>query len=284
MKKAGSRKKLLVTVTFVFALLLMGTTLAQTNGSLLSAFAGSFLSATPTPQPSRPKRKPATSATNAGKSNDESSLNKQTPTGESNLAQILASVDFNLIGLVGTVNPATQTVPKNIPTAVLTSIQVPEGADPAPIIAQLNLNYRIRGELSGPSFTAPRVVEAKIGEPLQIPAMPNTGDHVLQNLRIVDRTDATNATLAPVNPDSVGITVIDNILVTQVQVTEMTYEQIIQSGINLNDSNYTFYNFVIGLGTSSGAVPITIPVALPRDRGTAPRGRTPQGAGAYGAI
>jgi hypothetical protein len=276
MKKAGNRKKLLLTVTIIFSLLLIGTTLAQRNSAIFSALAGNFLSATPTPQPSRPKRKTARTESSSNKTNEEN-LTRQAPATESNLAQILASVDFNLIGLVGTVNPATQTVPKNIPTAVLTSIQVPDGTDPAPIIAQLNPNYRIRGELSGPSFTAPRIIEAKIGQPLPIPAMPNTGDHVLQNLRIIDITDATNATLAPVNPDSVGITVIDNILVTQVQVTEMTYEQIIQSGINLSNSNYNFYNFTIGLGTSSGAVPIQIPVALPSTAGQPPVVGNPTG-------
>src|SRR5262245_30956919 len=120
MKKAGSGRKLLITVTVIFSLLLIGTTLAQNNRAVFSAFAGSFLSATPTPQPSRPKRKTVRTENTPGKPGDESSLNRQTPSGESNLAQVLASVDFNLIGLVGTVNPATQTVPKNIPTAVLT--------------------------------------------------------------------------------------------------------------------------------------------------------------------
>ena len=235
-------------------------------------FTGNYASPTPTPQTVRPKRK--TTTTETENRNEQSTPNEQN---SANLSQILASADFNLIGLVGTVNPATQTVPKNIPTAVLTSVQVPEGTDTAPIIAQLNPNYRIRGELSGPSFTSPRVVEARIGQPIQIPPMPNVGDHVLQNLRIVDSTDTTNTTLAPVTPDSVGITVIDNILVTQVQVTEMTYEQIVQSGINLNNSNYNFFNFVIGLGTSSGTVPITIPVALPNTTGNPPVVGNPTG-------
>src|SRR5215213_4505067 len=113
MKKAGNRKKLLVTVTIIFSLLLIGTTLAQQNSAIFSAFAGKFISATPTPQPSRPKRKAPRTESRSDKTNDQNLLTKQAPTTESNLAQVLASVDFNLIGLVGTVNPATQTVPKN---------------------------------------------------------------------------------------------------------------------------------------------------------------------------
>ena len=244
------------------------------------------LKATPTPQPARPKRNTKTKVKSVNQNNGIFEANReQTSTpGESILAQILASADFNLVGLVGTVNPANQTVPKNIPTAVLTSIQAPEGEDPSAIIAQLNPNYRIRGELTGPSFTSPRMVEAAIGQPLPIPPLPNVGDHVLQNLRIVDITDSTNSTIAPVTPDSVGITVIENILVTQVQVTEMTYEQIIQSGINLNNSNYNYYNFVLGLGTSSGTVPIQIPVALPTTGGQPPVVGNPTGGVDVGGV
>lgn len=223
---------------------------------------------TPIPQPAKPKRNTKTKVTSVT-SNGAIESNREIP-GESILAQVLASTDFNLIGLVGTVTPTNQTVPKNIPTAVLTSIQVPEGEDPATIISQLNPNYRIRGELTGPSFTSPRMVEAPIGQQISIPPMPNAGDHVIQNLRIIDITDPTNSTLAPVTPDSVGISVIENILITQVQVNEMTYEQIVQSGININNGSYNYYNFIIGLATSSGTVPIQIPVALPSTGGQPP--------------
>ena len=281
MKKTGNRNKTAAFILIIFSFFLAGTILAQNNRFAISSLIGNLTDPTPTPQPVRPKRKTTKTETNSQNPASPNGLTEPKSEKEStsslNLARILASADFNLIGLVGTVAPVTQTVPKNIPTAVLTSIQVPEGENPAAIIAQLNPNYRIRGELSGPSLTAPRTVEAPIGQPIQIPQLPNPGDHVLQNLRIVDITDPTNSTLAPVAPDSVGITVIDNILVTQVQVTEMTYEQIVQSGINLNNANYNYYNFVIGLGTSSGTVPIQIPVALPTTGGQIPVVGNPSG-------
>ena len=231
--------------------------------------------ATPTPLPpqtAKPKRnsKLKFGSANSNTSSEQNLENPLLTTSESNLAPILATVDFNMIGLVGTASPANQTVPKNTPTAVLTSIQLPEGEDAAAIIAQLNPNYRIKGELIGPSFNSPRQFEVPIGEQIPIPPMPVVGDHVLQNLRIVDASDVSRPTIAPVTPDAVGITVIDNILVTQVQVTEMTHEQIVQSGINLSTANYNFYNFVLALGTSSGTVPIQIPVAMPTVGGQQP--------------
>lgn len=272
MRKSRDKKKTAFSLLIIFSLLLAITAFAGGSRRLLSIFAVSAAgSPTPTPQTPRPKRRTVKTETRQERDGSPNNPNERgASSAEANLARILASTDFNLIGLVGTVSPQTQTVPKNIPTAVLTSIQVPEGTDPAPIIAGLNPSYRIRGELSGPSFTAPRTVEARIGEAIPIPAMPNMGDHVVQNLRIVSVADPTGSTLAPVTPDSVGITVIDNILVTQVQVTEMTYEQIIQSGINLDSSNYNFYNFVIGLATTSGTVPIQIPVAMPSTGGQLP--------------
>jgi hypothetical protein len=135
---------------------------------------------------------------------------------------VLATADFDLIGLAVTVSPASQTVPKNTPTAVLTSIQTPPGVDPAPIVAGLNPNFRIRGELTGPSLSSPLMIEASIGQPLQIPALQTAGDHLLQNLRVVD-TGATGApTIAQVTPDSAGIVVIEQLLISQVNVEEMT--------------------------------------------------------------
>lgn len=277
-------KKIIILIGLLFCLSIGSFVIARNTGAFSNGkFTFGFTNPKPTPVPQagKPKRNTKTKVTST---TTNRIVDTSRETSESNLAQILASADFNLIGLVGTVTPSNQAVPKNIPTSVRTSIKVPDGEDPAPIIAQLNSNYRIRGELTGPSFTSPRMVEAPIGEQIPIPAMPIAGDHVIQNLRIVDETDATGVTIAPVTPDAVGITVIENILVSQVQVSEMTYEEIVQSGINLNNNNYTFYNFVIGLGTSSGTVPIQIPVAMPTTGGQPPVVGNPTGGVTVGGV
>ena len=102
------------------------------------------------------------------------------------LSPLLAVADFDLVGLAVTADPPSQTVPKNTPTSVLVSVKVPEGTDPAPIIAGLNPEYRVRGELTGPSFSGPRTIEAPVGQPLPIPPLAQAGEHLLQNLRVVD--------------------------------------------------------------------------------------------------
>ncbi|HEY0385690.1 MAG TPA: hypothetical protein VGC64_06740, partial [Pyrinomonadaceae bacterium] len=176
---------------------------------------------------------------------------------------ILATADFDLIGLAVTAGPATQTVPKNTPTAILTSLEMPTGSDPALIIAGLNPNYRVRGELTGPSLSQPLTVEAAIGQPLRIPALANAGDHVIQNLRVVDTGAAGQPVVTSVSPDSCGIVVIDRLLISEVHVNELTYDQIVQSGINISDDAYQFFNFTLGVVTSSNAQQLSIPVAFP---------------------
>jgi hypothetical protein len=176
---------------------------------------------------------------------------------------VLATADFDLIGLAVTVDPATQTVPKNTPTAVLTGVQVPLGGDASNILAGINPNYRVRGELSGPSMTAPLMIEAAIGQPLRIPPLSVAGDHVIQNLRVVDIGAEGQPVVTAVTPDACGIKVIDNLLVSEVHVNELTYDQIIQSGINISDDSYKFFNFTLGIATTSTAQQINIPVAFP---------------------
>jgi hypothetical protein len=176
---------------------------------------------------------------------------------------VLATADFDLLGLAVTVDPPSLTVPKNTPTSIHTSISVPEGSDPTPLIAALNPNYRVRGELTGPSLTGPLTLEALVGQPLNIPSLSNAGDHLIRNLRVVDISTPDQAVVTSVTPDAVGIVVIERLLVSQVQVQELTYDQILQAGINITDDSYRAFNFTLGIGTSSSAETISIPVAFP---------------------
>ena len=179
------------------------------------------------------------------------------------ISNILATADFDLVGLAATTSPATQSVPKNTPTSVLTSIQVPLGSDAATIIAGLNPNYRVRGELTGPSFGAPLTLEAPLGQPINIPPLSQSGDHILQNLRVVDTGAEGQPVVASVTPDACGIVVFERILISEVHVNELTPEQIRQAGITITDDSYQAFNFTLGLGTTSLGQTINIPVAFP---------------------
>lgn len=183
----------------------------------------------------------------------------------------IATTRFDLVGLNIASGPITQSVPVNTPTAVTTTLQVPVGSNPQQILAGLNPNYRIRGDLSGPSFAMPRPLEARIGEPLLVPVMSKTGDHRVQNLRVVDTSLPGAPAVAPVSPDACSITVIEQILVSEVKVRELSYDEIVKAGIQVTDTNYQFFNFTLALATTSTAQDINIPVAFPNTRIADPR-------------
>jgi hypothetical protein len=213
-----------------------------------------------TPAPSKGAQASASKAATAEAKSGGASADASSSEG---LGSILAVADFDLVGLAVTASPATQTVPKNTPTAVLVAPEVPEGTDLPQFVAALNPNFRVRGELVGPSLSAPLTVEAPVGQPMRIPALSQAGDHVLQNLRVIDAGAAGAPVVAAVTPDSCGIVVIERILVSEVHVNELTFEQIRQAGIVLSDDSYRAFNFTLGLATSSGAQQISIPVAFP---------------------
>lgn len=178
---------------------------------------------------------------------------------------LLAAADFDLVGLAVTAGPETQSVPKNTPTVVLTGVRVPNGTDPAQLVADLNPNLRVRGELTGPSLTAPLGVEAQIGQPLAVPPLSNAGDHVIQNLRVVDVSapGSGEQVVTSVTPDACVVNVIDRLLITQVQVNELSHEEILQAGIKVSDDSYTAFNFTLALATTSGTQSFSIPAAFP---------------------
>ncbi len=181
----------------------------------------------------------------------------------SGLGPTLAATRFDLVGVDVTVDPAAQTVPINTPTEIRTLIAAPTGVDPEAYLATINPNYRIRGELSGPAYANPVQMEARIGDSFPIPGFGLKGDYVLQNLRVVDAGVQGAPTVAAVTPDACVISVIDQILVTNVQVRELTYDEIVRSGIQVTDSSYQFFNFTLALGTESNGVSVQIPVAFP---------------------
>src|ERR1700704_1179465 len=50
------------------------------------------------------------------------------------LSPILATADFDLMGLAVTAAPASLTVPKNTPTVIQNKVRVPRGPEPKPLI------------------------------------------------------------------------------------------------------------------------------------------------------
>ncbi len=176
--------------------------------------------------------------------------------------RVLASTDFALTGLAVKAEPSHQDIPRHIASLIATQLAGLEGSQDTP--PPLNPNYRVRGELVGPSLRSPKVLESAIGAPLIIPPLALAGDHLVTNLRVVDTGVAGSPTVAEVIPDTCSISVIDQLLVSQVHVRELSYDEILASGIHVNQDSYSYYNFTLALATSSQAYEISIPIAMPK--------------------
>ncbi|RPJ56396.1 MAG: hypothetical protein EHM23_23690, partial [Acidobacteria bacterium] len=176
--------------------------------------------------------------------------------------RLLATADFSLTGLAVKAEPAHQAIPRHTATVIQTRLAGIEG-DASVVLSQLDPNLRVRGQLVGPSFRSPVEIEAAIGAPLLVPPLALPGDHLVTNLRVVDTGVAGAPTVAEVLPETCSLSVLDQLLVSQVQVREMTYEEIAASGINVSQDSYSYYNFTLALGTESDGYKITIPVAMP---------------------
>jgi len=183
--------------------------------------------------------------------------------------RVLATADFVLTGLAVKVEPAHQAVPRHTATSIHTRLAGIDG-DPGALLSQLNPNYRVRGDLIGPSVTSPVVLEAAIGSPMLVPPLALPGAHLITNLRVVDAGLPNTPTVAEVTPDTCSLSVFDQLLVSEVQVRELGYDEILAAGINVTSDSYSYYNFTLALGTESDAYKISIPVAMPLVPGEPP--------------
>ncbi len=146
-----------------------------------------------------------------------------------------------------TVDPAYQAVPLNTGTVVNTHYGSGQGTPPE--------GYTILGELTGPAYNSPQELVCVPNQPLQIPPLPVAGTYYIQNIRLMD--GATQLALAQPSQVQIDAT---NVVISQVTSRPMTDEEIQESGIVLNASDYKAYRFTVGLGLTSGNVNLDFPV------------------------
>ena len=120
----------------------------------------------------------------------------------------LAQKQILLYGLGLNVEPAHQTVPKDIATIVSTYLQapdsIPEGTLPIPEDAE------VRATLRGPSLSQPVELVTRVNEHFEIQPFQLSGIHTLENIRVVHNDEV----ILYATPESVTIEVIDHLLET----------------------------------------------------------------------
>lgn len=165
--------------------------------------------------------------------------------------------DIRLYGLGLVVEPARQTVPRDIATIVQTYLAAPGTPTDLPPFAA---DAEVRATLRGPSFARPVELRVRPNAPFDIPAMTVAGLHSLDNIRLVSGGEV----LLYGAPESVEIEVIDRLLVTEVRARPLTADEIRERGIVFDRSNFQAYNFTAAFALADGAqINLNFPVLLP---------------------
>ena len=171
--------------------------------------------------------------------------------------RFLGHEEIRLLGLGLRVEPAQQTVPKGIATIVSTFLQLP--APKAGDVSPFAPGTVMKGTLRGPSLTAPLELTASPNSPFTIPPLTVPGTHTLDGIRL----ESNGQVLMRGSPESVTITVIDQLLITQVTTRPLTAQEIRDKGIVFDKSSFQAYNFTAAFAVKGETVQVTFPVVLP---------------------
>jgi hypothetical protein len=174
----------------------------------------------------------------------------------------IGQLDLTVGGLSATVTPAQPVIPKNISSGVQIAVTLNgQTLTPSAVAQYLGGPFQIQGEYSGPGLSQTVDVPqspAMNSLVVDLPAVSEAGNYTLSNLRfMVNGNDVFD-----LSPNSVIVDVIDQVLVTSVQTQALTLSQIQSMGVVLNSSDYTGFQFTIGLQLSSQVVNISFPVVF----------------------
>jgi len=176
-------------------------------------------------------------------------------------ARFLGKAEILLYGIALKVEPAEQTVPKDIATIVSTFLTAPAQVGDLPPFAP---DAVVMATLRGPSLAKPLELTTAPNTPFNIPPLKVAGLHTLEDIRLV----SNGQVLLRATPEAATINVIDKLLVTQVTARPLTAAEIREKGIVFDKSNFQAYNFTAAFALKDGpAVDINFPILLPAVQG-----------------
>jgi hypothetical protein len=174
----------------------------------------------------------------------------------------IGQLDLTVGGLSATVTPAQPVIPKNISSGVQIVVTLNgQPLTPTAVAQYLGGSFQIQGEYSGPGLSQTVDVPqspAINSLVLDLPAVSEAGNYTLSNLRFM----VNGSDVFDLSPNSIVVNVIDQVLVTSVQTQALTLAQIQAMGVVLNSSDYTGFQFTIGLQLSSQVVNVSFPVVF----------------------
>jgi hypothetical protein len=179
----------------------------------------------------------------------------------------IAETSLSVGGVTALVDPSTLVAPKNTGSAVRINVMAGDRALDADTVRRLAGGpFRVEAELSGPGLrqtvSLPEATSPALADPflLAMPPLAAGGEYTLTSLRVV----AAGATVFDVVPSRTSFQVIDQLLVTSVRTRPLTRDEILNSGILINDDSYLGFEFSLGILLESTPVEIRLPVVFDR--------------------
>jgi hypothetical protein len=140
----------------------------------------------------------------------------------------LTTTDFSIVGVGLNPSPEYQAVPKGINSVVDTNYVAPGITLPQSVLDQMPKDYQVKGELTGPAYSAPMQLSTTPGKPFLLPTLPVLGKYTLGNIRLLD---GTGKLLFGGTPQAVTIESISDPLVTSVTTRQLTLAEIQERGV-----------------------------------------------------
>lgn len=193
----------------------------------------------------------------------------------------IGEMELRLLGVTATVESIDPVVPKHTPSGVRIVVRAGEVVLTSSELGRfLGPGFAVEGDLSGPGLTQPVSLPPPpdsnlppLDDPLVLrtPPIPIAGIYRVSNLRIV----ANGRTVLDVEPSSIPLKVIDQILVTQVTTRALTLDEIRAKGIVLDSDDYLGFEFTMGFMLDSKAIDLKFPVVFDRQGVAVPQPLSP---------
>ncbi|MEI7731986.1 MAG: Ig-like domain-containing protein [Verrucomicrobiota bacterium] len=167
----------------------------------------------------------------------------------------LTTVQYRIVGNQLKVSPAMLSVPKGVAGSILA--EVTGGGSGSNSLAT---GAYVEATLRGPAFEARRLVGAP-NATLMLPPLNLAGDYQLDNIRLVD--SATGAIRLEGVPSSVPVRVFDEVLISRVTSRPLTYAEIQEKGIAIDEQNFRAVEFEVGFVLDGKTIPVKFPVVAP---------------------
>ncbi|HYG24635.1 MAG TPA: Ig-like domain-containing protein [Verrucomicrobiae bacterium] len=168
----------------------------------------------------------------------------------------LTSLEYHIRGTGLQVTPAAVAVPKGIAGSVMVTLT---GGEATKSMAE---GAYVEAYLRGPAFPEPRRLVGPVNQALLFPPINLVGDYQLDSIRLVDA--ATGETKMEGAPSIVPVRVFDEVLVSRVTSRPLTYEEIEQRGIYIDESNFRVVEFEAAFVLDGQTINVNFPVVSPR--------------------